>query len=147
MADDHPVSVALENRLMSHGIYLTEFGQIAAEDDGTASGEGGDAASDETEGERRTERTPAALEYEVVSEAETVTSAEVGAVVRTVLAISDEREWNPGRLEVTSRTTDGAVRGRWHVEREWFERLPADLTDVEFSRRVLETVTLDSERT
>ncbi|MFP8954338.1 hypothetical protein ACLI4Z_15425 [Natrialbaceae archaeon A-arb3/5] len=118
MSDANPIGVALENRLMSHGIYLLEFDH---DEDGLS------------------------IEYEVVSPASTVTSDEVGTVVRTLLAVADEREWEPGRVEATSSTTDGTVRGRWHVEREWFDRLSDELTEVEFSQRVLETVTQYSE--
>ncbi|AHF99510.1 hypothetical protein HALLA_12640 [Halostagnicola larsenii XH-48] len=114
MSDDRPVAVTLENRLMSNGYYVTDY--------------------EETDG-------GIDLTYEAVSESETVTSHEVGVVVRTVLTIDDEREdWNPGRLEVTSTTTDGSVRGRWHVEASWFRELAGGLSSLEFSERVLETV-------
>ncbi len=114
MSEDRPVSVSLENRLMSNGYYVTEY-------------------------EETTDRIT--LTYEVVSESETVTTDEVGAVVRTLLAIKDERDdWEPGRLEVTSTTTDGAVRGRWYVEESWFRGLSEGLSGLEFSERVLGTV-------
>ena len=113
MSDDRPVSVSLENRLMSNGYYVTEY----------------DESDDRI-----------ALTYEAVSESESVTSHEVGVVVRTLLAIEDERDdWEPGRLEVTSTTTDGSVRGHWHVEESWFRELSEDLSSLEFSERVLET--------
>jgi hypothetical protein len=123
------VRVTLENRLMGHGLYLTAFAWTGATDD----------ADDEP---RRPPEDGAGieLEYEAVSEATGVTNDEVGAVLRTLLTIADERGWTPGRLEATSLTTDGAVRGRWHVAAAWFDRLGTDLSEVAFSRRVLETV-------
>ncbi|SDQ61562.1 hypothetical protein [Natronobacterium texcoconense] len=127
MTDERPVSVALENRLMSHGIYVND-----------CSPEGDDASVDDG--------TDLELEYETVAEAPVVTSDEVGAVVRTLLAVAEERNWTPGRLEATSLSTDGEVRGRWHVEAAWFDRLSADLSEVEFSQRVLETVSTGQER-
>ncbi|ELY63976.1 hypothetical protein [Natrinema versiforme] len=119
---ERSVAVTLENRLMSHGLYLTSFAWL---DDTEPPGEDGAGIE---------------LEYEAVSEVPAVTSDEVGAVLRTLLTIGDEREWTPGRLEVTSLTTDGDVRGWWYVEREWFDRLGKDLSQLEFSQRVLDTV-------
>ncbi|MDJ1434463.1 hypothetical protein [Halostagnicola sp. A-GB9-2] len=119
MSEDRPVSVSLENRLMSNGYYVTAYEETA---------------------DRIT------LTYEAVSESETVTSHEVGVVVRTLLAIEDERDdWEPGRLEVTSTTTDGAVRGHWHVEEAWFRGLSEGLSAPEFSERVLETIRAPSQ--
>ncbi len=120
----HPVSVTLENRLMSHGYYVTSFDW--------RDGDGADATPADGVG--------IALEYEAVSDAPAVTRDEVGAVLRTLLSIGEERSWTPGRLEATSFGTDGTVRGRWHVEREWFDRLGTDLSQVEFSQLVLGTV-------
>ncbi|WIV67512.1 hypothetical protein [Natrialbaceae archaeon AArc-T1-2] len=114
MTEQRPLDVALENRLMGKGIYLSEW-----------------AHEDET----------VTLEYETVAAPSSVTSHEVGTVVRTLLECADERDtWSPVTLEATSLTTDGEVRGTWRVEADWFRRLGDDLTEVEFSRRVLESV-------
>ncbi|TYT61840.1 hypothetical protein [Natrialba swarupiae] len=121
MTGDPPIAVTLENRLMSHGIYVLEV-----------------------EWDEPSSETDFHLTYEVVTDAPRVTSDEVGTVVRTVLAIADERGWSPGHLEATSRGTDGSLRGRWRVERDWFDDLHAELTESEFSRRILETVTTGS---
>ena len=120
--DDRPVAVTLENRLMGHGLYLTSFAWMDEDESAAIDGAGIE------------------LEYEVVAEASGITREEVGAVVRTLLTIADERSWTPGRLEVTSLTTDGDVRGWWYVEREWFEQLEGDLSKLEFSQRVLSTI-------
>ncbi|RKD97900.1 hypothetical protein [Halopiger aswanensis] len=132
-SDERPVGVALENRLMSHGIYVNEVERLAENTD-----------EREPDGERIDARdgTDVRLEYETIAEVDAVTSDEVGAVVRTLLEVADEREWTPGRLEVTSLTTDGDLRGRWHVEGEWFDRLGDELSELEFSERVLETIEL-----
>lgn len=133
---ERSLAVSLENLLMSHGIYVTSF---------TWKGDGADDATDSTAGDDGSETSPEdgagiELEYEVVTEAPAITSDEVGAVLRALLSIADEREWTPGRLEVTSLTPDGDVRGWWYVEREWFERLGSDLSQLEFSQQVLSTV-------
>ena len=120
--EERPIAVTLENRLMSHGIYLTSF---AWKDEGDSPAEDGAGIE---------------LEYEVVAETPRITRNEVGAVLRTLLTIGDERSWTPGRLEVTSLTTDGDVRGWWYVEREWFEHLESGLSQLEFSQRVLSTI-------
>ncbi|MFD1564148.1 hypothetical protein ACFR99_11365 [Haloarchaeobius amylolyticus] len=120
-AGERPVAVTLENRLMSHGIYLTSF---AWKDEADPPEDGAGIE----------------LEYEVVAETPRITRDEVGAVLRTLLTIGDERSWMPGRLEVTSLTTDGDVRGWWYVEREWFEQLESELSQLEFSQQVLSTI-------
>jgi hypothetical protein len=124
MTDENPVDVALENRLMSHGVYVARVEWLGDSPDSTMPDDGAGMA----------------LEYETVSAAPGVTSDEVGAVVRTLLSIADEREWTPGRFEATSRTTDGDLRGKWHVDGAWFDELGTALSETEFSGRVLETV-------
>ncbi|WP_306058277.1 hypothetical protein [Natronococcus wangiae] len=125
MTAERPVGVALENRLMSHGIYVSEIAWIDDEPETVGAPRDGDGLT---------------VAYETIAEAPVVTSQEVSAVVRTLLSIAEEREWTPGRLEATSRTTDGEPRGRWHVEGEWFARLGTDLSEIEFSQRVLDTI-------
>lgn len=114
MVDRPSVRQALENRLMGQGIYLTSWdrnGEILA------------------------------VEYEVVVDHTVVTSDEVGRVVRTILEVVEEyEEWTVPGIRATSLTTDGATRGSWQVEREWFELLHDDLSEVEFSGLVLETI-------
>ena len=145
---DRPVGVALENRLMSHGIYLLEFERL----DGGAGGAGDDPDGDD-EGDASPESEPiherdgagARIEYETIAEYDVVTSDEVGVVVRMLLEIAEERDWTPGRVEATSLTTDGDLRGTWHVEAAWFDRLHEGLSEVEFSQRVLETINSQNE--
>ncbi|MFP9192201.1 hypothetical protein [Natronosalvus vescus] len=114
MSQENPIEVTLENRLMSQGVYIEAY--------------------ESTEGGTR-------IEYEMVHDAPGVTTHEVSIVVRTVLTIVEERpEWEPGRLEAVSTTTDGAIRGTWFVDASWFEQLGTELSEVEFSQRVLDTV-------
>ncbi|WP_312908732.1 hypothetical protein [Natronosalvus caseinilyticus] len=117
-ADDtstsHPLEVTLENRLMSQGVYVTSL-------------------------ERTDDRTR--LEYEMVHDVPGVTSHEVSTVVRIVLSVAEEREWEPGTLEAISRSTEGDRRGTWRVEHEWFDQLGDELSELEFSDFVLDTIT------
>lgn len=136
--EERPVAVALENRLMSDGIYLLEFERLDGEDD-DPDADAGDS-DDASIPIHERDGAGARIEYETVAEIEYVTSEEVGAVVRTLLAIADERDWTPGRFEATSLTTDGDVRGSWHVEATWFEQLHDELSELEFSKSVLETI-------
>lgn len=153
MTDERPLDVALENRLMGKGIYVTDCEYRPSDGDaGDADSPDSDAgdntdsadAGDDLEPSDDSVVTPPdgtglALEYETVAETDAIGSGEVGTVVRTLLDVAAEREWSPGRLEAISLTTDGDVRGRWHVERDWFDRLGIGLDDLEFSQRVLET--------
>jgi len=145
MTDHRPIGVALENRLMSHGIYVINVRRLSS-----GIGQAEDHDVDEVGGRNETASDDLPdgigldLEYETVAESSGVDSNEVGAVVRTLLDIGNEREWTPGRLEATSLTTDGQLRGRWHVERAWFDGLGMEYDDLEFSQRVLETVETSS---
>lgn len=143
MTDARPVGLALENRLMSHGIYVTEWTLLPAGDgaagDDTATAEREAVVDHGADADGLRDGTGLALEYETVAETPGVGSEEVGAVVRALLAIGDERDWVPGRVEATSMTTDGTVRGHWHVERAWFDGLGVEFDDLEFSQRVLGT--------
>lgn len=139
MSDHRPVDVALENRLMGHGIYVAAVMRLPT-DDGASADESVAERDTDADHESVRDGTGLALEYETIAETDHVDSNEVGVVVRTFLEIADERDWEPGRLEVTSRSTDGDLRGRWHVERAWFDALGTDLDQLEFSQRVLETI-------
>ncbi|APX96076.1 hypothetical protein [Natronorubrum daqingense] len=128
MSDARPIEVALENRLMGQGIYVDEVTRLprASNEETAETGDISDGAG-------------LSISYETVSQSKRIDSDEVGTVVRTVLDIGAEREWTPGRLEATSQSTDGDIRGRWHVEAEWFDELGVAFDDLEFSERVLET--------
>lgn len=117
--DDGSLRETLENRLMGQGLYVTAWDR---EDDVVD------------------------LEYEVVDASSTVTSEEVGTVCRTLVTVADERpDWSPVTVHATSTTTDGVVRGTWRVEADWLRRLGDELTEVAFSRRVLDSIDVDSE--
>ncbi|MFC7236692.1 hypothetical protein ACFQS4_14080 [Saliphagus sp. GCM10025317] len=104
-SDAHPLEVTLENRLMGQGVYVNSL-------------------------ERTDDRTR--LEYEMVHDVPGVTTHEVSTVVRIVLTVAEEREWEPGTLEAISRSTDGDRRGTWRVEREWFDQLGTNSSNSNF---------------
>ena len=119
MTDQHPIEVALENQLMSQGVYVTTF----------------ETSDDEYD----------RLEYEVVYDTASVTPHEVGTVVRTVLKLADERDdWEAGGLEVVSCSTDGDRRGTWRVEPKWIQGLNETISESGFSQLVLDTISHDS---
>ncbi|MCU4750384.1 hypothetical protein OB919_00065 [Halobacteria archaeon AArc-curdl1] len=119
MTDSHPIEVALENQLMSQGVYVTDF-------------ETGDDEYDR-------------LEYEVVYDTATVTPHEVGTVVRTALKLDEERDdWELGGLEVVSRSTDGNRRGTWRIDPQWVKELHETISESGFSQLVLDTISHDS---
>ena len=141
-ASEPPVPVALENRLMGHGVYVTAFAWTDASTAGTNAADTNAPPAGDPAGETPVEDGAGIeLEYEVVSESPRVSNDEVGTVLRTLRSIADERAWTPGRLEATSLSTNGAVRGRWRVEPEWFDRLGTELSELAFSERVLRTIT------
>ncbi len=132
MSTERPVSVTLENRLMSQGYYVERFERLAGrgQDDGTATEP--DSAADET---------PVILEYETVSPLSVVTPDEVGTIIRTILQIADEREtWQPPTIEATSLTTDGDIRGTWYVKTDWFSGLADELSEHDFSALVIDSI-------
>lgn len=108
--DDRPLGEVLTNRLMSHGVYVQE---VSAGDD-------------------------LSLTYESVAPGDGVPHDEVGSVLRTLLDVTDGT-WS-GDVAATVLDDDGDVRGTWRAEAAWFERLHDDLTEVEFSGRVLDTI-------
>ncbi len=115
MSQEQSVAVTLENRLMSQGVYVTALDIAGADID---------------------------LEYEMVHDQPGVTTHEVGLVVRTILQVAEERDsWEPGRLEARAYSTSGDRRGDWHVRGEWITGLGDSLTEIEFSERVLNTIT------
>lgn len=109
--DGRPLATVLENRLMSQGVYITD---VTVE-----------------EGIEMT--------YESVAPGRGVSGDEVGRILRLLLSVTPE-DW-AADVEATVLDEDGEVRrGSWHVEAEWFERLHDDLSEVEFSQLVLDSI-------
>lgn len=104
----------IEARLTSHGVYVTEF--------------------DRDEDTYR-------LEYEsIAADKGAIPHREIGRVVNVFRDLHPDG-WQGADIEATVTDLDGDVQGTWHVEADWFRKLEAgDLTEIEFSRRVIETI-------
>ncbi|WP_136716498.1 hypothetical protein [Halorientalis salina] len=103
----------IENRLMSHGIYVTAL-----------------------------DRDEAAVEitYETVHATDGVPHRDIGRVVN-VLRDFREEGWEPVDVRGVVTDLDGEQLGSWHAEAEWFHELAAgEITETEFSGRVLDTI-------
>jgi hypothetical protein len=108
----------IEARLMSHGVYVTDLDPGGESD-------------------------PLEVTYETVLATEGVPNQDVGRLLNVLLAMREEG-WEPERIEATAMDAEGNFLGTWHAEAEWFERLEADdLTEIEFSQRVLDTIETD----
>ncbi|WP_327052000.1 hypothetical protein [Halomicrococcus gelatinilyticus] len=102
----------LEARLMSHGVYVTSL----------------DVEVDSL-----------AITYESVTAGQTgaVPHREVGRVINVVRDLAE----SPVAIRGTVTDLDDDLVGDWHAEADWLRALEAgDLSEVEFSQRVLETI-------
>jgi len=103
----------IENRLVSHGIYVTEL----------------DRGAD-----------PVEITYETLHAADGVPHGDIGRVVN-VLRDFREQGWDPVDIRGIVTDLDGEKLGTWHAEADWFHDLAADdITETEFSQRVLDTI-------
>ncbi|USZ68713.1 hypothetical protein NGM10_03000 [Halorussus salilacus] len=103
----------LESRLMSHGVYVTALDRA----DGTLS-----------------------IEYETATPGEGVPQREMGRVLNLLLDAADDG-WEPVDLRATVFDIEGGERGAWRADEEWLRaHARGDLSDVELSERVLDTV-------
>ncbi|GAA0223212.1 hypothetical protein ACFFQF_08735 [Haladaptatus pallidirubidus] len=103
----------LEARLMSHGVYVTSL---------------------DTDGER------IEIEYESIKAGNTgaVPHREVGRVINVVRDLTESPRGVRG--EVTD--LDGEQVGNWRAKAEWLRELEnGELSEVDFSERVIETIT------
>lgn len=109
------VASRAESRLVSHGVYAEE---VTVEAD--------------------TYR----LTYESVAadDAHDIPHREVGRVINVFRDLHAD-DWSGADIEATVLDLEGAELGEWHVQQEWLGTLhEGDLTEVEFSERVLETI-------
>ncbi len=115
MSSPEDIYERIENRLVSHGIYVTDLDR-------------GD---------------PLEITYETVhgdSDAETVPDRDIGRLCN-VLREFREEGWEPVDLRAVVTDLDGERLGTWRAEAAWFRTLGRDeITETEFSQRVLETV-------
>jgi hypothetical protein len=112
---DDELTSRIESRLMSHGVYVDEV-------------------TDEGDGYR--------LTYESVAAdgAGAVPHREVGRVINVFRDFHDD-DWEGADIEATVTDLDGVELGEWHVEQEWIAALHGDdLSEVDFSQRVIETI-------
>lgn len=103
----------MENRLMSHGIYVTDLDR-------------GDESVEIT--------------YETVHGTEGVPHRDIGRVIN-VLREFREEGWDPVDVYGTVLNLDSEPLGSWEADADWFHELAADdITETEFSQRVLDTI-------
>jgi hypothetical protein len=115
MSDDQDFEFRLESRLTSHGVYVQSV--------------------DETD-------TGFAVEYEsFAGDSEgVIPHREVGRVINVFRDLHPD-DWSGSEIEATVTDFDGNKLGTWHVEPAWIDRLHnGDLTEVEFSQKVIETI-------
>ncbi|WP_280537614.1 hypothetical protein [Halopenitus sp. POP-27] len=75
---------------------------------------------------------------------ETVTKREIGRACNALIDLAEQGRWNPQPVEATVIRAPGDVLGWWSVDPAWIDDLVAEeLTETEFSTRVLETVVHD----
>jgi len=103
----------IENRLMSHGVYVRDMEHAADRLD---------------------------LTYETVHAEDTVPHTDIGRVINLLREFREEG-WEPVPVHGTATDLEGEALGSWHAEAAWFEELAADeITETEFSQRVLATI-------
>jgi hypothetical protein len=111
MTDD--LAERLENRLMSHGVYVTDLDH----------------------GEDRLEVT-----YETVHAEDSVPHTDIGRVINLLREFRAD-DWDPVPVHGTATDLEGEELGSWRAEVEWFHDLAAEeITETEFSQRVLATI-------
>lgn len=114
MDDDR--EFALESRLTNNGCYL----QSVTFEDGTYH-----------------------VTYQSVAAGQhgEVPHQQVGDIVNVFRTLFDEEGWERGSLEATVTDLDDEVLGEWRAAESWLDALAADdLSEVEFSRRVVATL-------
>lgn len=87
-----------------------------------------------------------AIEYGTVAPGDGVPHQQIGKVINAFRELLDEG-WEPTTIEATVvNADDDRRRGSWRMEESWLRALEAgELSEVEFSGRVLETLEEPSE--
>ncbi|NLV05502.1 hypothetical protein GOC83_05045 [Haloarcula rubripromontorii] len=109
----------VESRLTSHGVYVTDF-------------------ADEGDTYR--------LTYESISadEAAVIPHREIGRVINVFRDLHAD-DWSGVDIEATVTDLEDTELGEWSVDSEWIDDLENDdLSETDFSQRVLETITVRS---
>jgi hypothetical protein len=111
--DQEDLRERLEQRLMSHGVYVTDL----EDRDGTLR-----------------------IDYETATPGTGVPQQEVGRVLNRLLE-AHQNGWEPTDVRGVVSSIDGEERGTWRADRDWLvghER--GDLSDVDLSQRVIDTI-------
>ena len=111
---DEDLATRLESRLMSHGIYVTEFESTA-------------------DGYR--------LEYEsLYADEGVIPHREVGRVINVFRDLHGD-DWTGADIDAVVTDLEGEPQGSWRVERDWLAAMNAgELSETDFSAKVIETL-------
>ena len=111
---DETLATRLENRLMSHGVYVTAF----------------EATADGYE-----------LEYEsLYADEGVIPHREVGRVINVFLDLHPD-DWSGADIEAVVTDLEGEPQGSWRVERDWLAAMTAgELSETDFSAKVIDTL-------
>ena len=89
---------------------------------------------------------PLELTYMTAFPGREVHRGEIGRALNALIDQAEADEWDPVRVEGTVVRSPGDVLGTWRAEAEWFEALIGyEISETEFSSRVLETLSHESE--
>lgn len=111
---DEDLATRLESRLMSHGIYVTEF--------------------EATEGGYT-------LEYEsLYADEGVIPHREVGRVINVFLDLHPD-DWSGADIDAVVTNLEGEPEGSWRVEADWVAAMTdGELSETDFSQRVIATL-------
>lgn len=85
---------------------------------------------------------PLDLTYMTAFPGREVHHGEIGRALNALIDRAEADAWDPVRVEATVVRSPGDVLGTWHAEATWFEELISyEISETEFSTRVLETLT------
>ncbi|GAB7091746.1 hypothetical protein JCM18237_20170 [Halorubrum luteum] len=92
---------------------------------------------------------PVSLTYMTAFPGDEIHRQEMGRALNALIDRAEAGVWEPVRVEATVVRSPGDPLGTWAAKGEWFEQLLAyELSETEFSKRVLSTVThVDAETT
>ncbi|PAU82825.1 hypothetical protein CK500_11875 [Halorubrum salipaludis] len=85
---------------------------------------------------------PLEITYMTAFPGREVHHGEIGRALNALIERAEADAWDPVRVEATVVRSPGDVLGTWHAEATWFEELIGyEISETEFSTRVLETLT------